>query len=409
MNARRILTLTVFLGWAAVFGPLAVAQSLPDLQAQFNRESNAVRKAKLLQRLGDAQFLEVHREQQQENYEAVEKIYESYRDNVKVALKGLKGSRPDAEKHSEGYRQLHIQLRKGLRDIDETILSAPQELRPRLETVRSSLIATDNDLIKLLFPRRHKLVPGKPGTSGAGADDEDLSASAIHPPATLTEAIAPRKTAEVKSGGAGERQGPIKPRSEPAEASAENAGPLKAGLEPVPSSSPDFTNESTTPSRPSQVEVVLQRGNDKKDYLSELEADKIRDAETSNQRIKLLLSFAEDRLKKFQYELAHPSASGRHPEMLIFLMNAYAGCVDDAAEYIDVGREKQENVHAGIKEMLAKGKEFLAVLEQLSTNGADRGIYKETLDDALEGTRDAIRDAQKAQKEIAPPPVRRPK
>ena len=37
-----------------------------------------------------------------------------------------------------------------------------------------------------------------------------------------------------------------------------------------------------------------------KDYLSAVEADKIRDAESTNERIHLFLSFAEDRLKKFQ-------------------------------------------------------------------------------------------------------------
>jgi hypothetical protein len=57
--------------------------------------------------------------------------------------------------------------------------------------------------------------------------------------------------------------------------------------------------------------------------------------------------------------------------------------------------------------MLAKGKEFLVILEELSAKGPEREIYKDTLDDAIEGTRDAIHDAEKAKKEIAPPPVRR--
>jgi hypothetical protein len=35
-----------------------------------------------------------------------------------------------------------------------------------------------------------------------------------------------------------------------------------------------------------------------KDYLTSLEADKIRDAETPNERIKLFLMFAEDRDRK---------------------------------------------------------------------------------------------------------------
>ncbi|MGC2800469.1 MAG: hypothetical protein WCA41_01440, partial [Candidatus Acidiferrum sp.] len=35
-----------------------------------------------------------------------------------------------------------------------------------------------------------------------------------------------------------------------------------------------------------------------KDYLSAIEADKIRDAETPSERITLFLSFADDRIKK---------------------------------------------------------------------------------------------------------------
>jgi hypothetical protein len=143
-----------------------------------------------------------------------------------------------------------------------------------------------------------------------------------------------------------------------------------------------------------------------KDYLSALEADKIRDAETVNDRIKLFLTFADDRLKKFQYELEHPS-SNRHSDMLNSLLNAYVGCVDDAADLIQLGIEKQENIRQGIDTMTARTKDFLAVLEKLSTDGAERELYKDTLDDAIEGTRDAMNDAEKAKKKVAPPPVRR--
>ncbi|HLK03669.1 MAG TPA: hypothetical protein VKT53_04445 [Candidatus Acidoferrum sp.] len=144
----------------------------------------------------------------------------------------------------------------------------------------------------------------------------------------------------------------------------------------------------------------------KKDYLSSLEADKIRDAETPNERIKLFLQFADDRLKKFQYELDHPSPS-RHTEMLNYLMNAYVGCVDDAADLIQEGIEKQQNVRAGIDLMSAKAKEFLEVLKKISTDGKEVESYKFNLDDAIEGTQDAINDAEKAKKNVAPPPTRR--
>ena len=104
-----------------------------------------------------------------------------------------------------------------------------------------------------------------------------------------------------------------------------------------------------------------------KDYLTSVEADKIRDAERdTNERIRLFLSFAEDRLKKFQYELEHPSTN-RHGDMLNSLLNAYVGCVDDAADLIQLGIEKQDNIRKGIDLMSSRAKEFLAVLEKLST------------------------------------------
>jgi hypothetical protein len=143
-----------------------------------------------------------------------------------------------------------------------------------------------------------------------------------------------------------------------------------------------------------------------KDYLSAVEADKIRDAETVNERIKLFLTFADDRLKKFQYELDHPSTN-RHGDMLNSLLNAYVGCVDDAADLIQLGLEKQDNIRQGVDMMTARTKEFLAVLEKLSTDGTERELYKDNLDDAIEGTRDALNDAEKAKKKVAPPPVRR--
>ena len=145
---------------------------------------------------------------------------------------------------------------------------------------------------------------------------------------------------------------------------------------------------------------------EQKDYLSALEADKIRDAETTSERIKLFLTFADDRLKKFQYELQHPS-SNKHPEMLNALMNAYVGCVDDAADLVQLGIQKQENIRPAIDLMASRTKEFLQILEKLSADGTEIDIYKDNLDDAIEGTRDAMNDAEKAKKAVAPPPVRR--
>ena len=143
-----------------------------------------------------------------------------------------------------------------------------------------------------------------------------------------------------------------------------------------------------------------------KDYLSALEADKIRDAETPNDKIKLFVQFADDRLKKFQYELEHP-AQTNHTQMLNYLMNSYVGCVDDATDLMQEGVEKQQNVRAGIDLLANKGKEFLEILKKIQAEGKELEVYKENIEDAIEGTQDAMNDADKAKKSVAPPPVRR--
>ncbi|HZP33138.1 MAG TPA: hypothetical protein VFB23_07200 [Candidatus Acidoferrales bacterium] len=144
----------------------------------------------------------------------------------------------------------------------------------------------------------------------------------------------------------------------------------------------------------------------KKDYLSESEADKIRDADTTSERIKLFISFAADRIKKIQYEFAHPGELHRE-ERVNSLINAYSGCIDDGSDLIQLGVDKQEDIRDAIKEMQGRAPEFLAYLKGLSAKGQAVAPYKDNLDDAIDATNDAIKDAAEALKENAPPPVRR--
>ena len=144
----------------------------------------------------------------------------------------------------------------------------------------------------------------------------------------------------------------------------------------------------------------------KKDYLSESEAEKIRDAETTSERIKLFISFAADRIKKLQYEFAHPGELHR-AERINALINSYAGCIDDGSDLIQLGVEKQQDIRDAIKEMQTRAPEFLAYLKELSAKGSSVEQFKDNLGDAIDATNDAIRDAAEASKENAPPPVRR--
>lgn len=145
----------------------------------------------------------------------------------------------------------------------------------------------------------------------------------------------------------------------------------------------------------------------KKDYLTNTESDKIRDAYLPGDKIKLFMQFADDRLKKFQYELTRKTPEGRRTEILNSLLNGYQGCVDDAADQIGVARDKQLDIRTSLKLMESKTKEFMVILNQINQGGPEFDIYKDTLEDALEGTKDAQTDVDKALKELTPVPVRR--
>lgn len=134
--------------------PPAAAQSVAELQKRFESETSSVHKAKLLEKLGDAQFNEARRAGKEGDNNAVGFTLEKYRDNVRAALETLKKQHPDAEKHSNGYRQLEMHLRKGIRETEEAMLAAPEPYKPPLQLVRGDLVAMDDEMIKLLFPHR---------------------------------------------------------------------------------------------------------------------------------------------------------------------------------------------------------------------------------------------------------------
>ncbi len=146
----------------------------------------------------------------------------------------------------------------------------------------------------------------------------------------------------------------------------------------------------------------------KKEYLSEAEADKIREAGATGPRIVLFAIFASDRVKKLQYEFAHfDPTDQKRTDRLNRLINGYTGCIDDAADLIEIGIEKQQDIRGGVKALQAGIKEYLPYLQGLAASGPEHETYKENLDDAIEATQDAAKDVDKASKEMSAPPERR--
>ena len=127
------------------------------LLSQFTQETDPVRKAKALPKLGDAQFELMRKETAAGNYAQALHIAQEYRDEVRTATTALKSSGVDAERHPNGFKQVQIHLRKSLREIDQAILAAAEEQREGLEAVHKDLVSLEKELIDMLFPRQ----PGK--------------------------------------------------------------------------------------------------------------------------------------------------------------------------------------------------------------------------------------------------------
>lgn len=162
MRARGLSLGTLScLGGMLLILPVRATDTLVELQARFDRETNAVRKAKLIEKLGDAQFEEARQAGRVGDNNTLGLTLEKYRDNVRAALEALKKQHADAERHSNGYRQLQFHVRRGIREVEDALLMAPDPYKPPLEIVRRDLIAMDDELIKLLFPTH----PAKPPAS----------------------------------------------------------------------------------------------------------------------------------------------------------------------------------------------------------------------------------------------------
>lgn len=159
MTASR--TLCLALGLALSLGVPAIAQDrFADDLARYQHESDPVRKAKLLAKLGD-EHVELARKQLKEDQDVASlHTLEQYRDEVHDTVAALNGLGIDAERKPSGFKELQISLRETIRRIDDLVLTLPVDKRPFFRVVRNDLVADQNVLIDELFPRnREKAAP----------------------------------------------------------------------------------------------------------------------------------------------------------------------------------------------------------------------------------------------------------
>jgi hypothetical protein len=135
-------------------GLQAVQQDrLTEFKEKYEHESDPVRKAKALTKLGDLQVSEFVRQANANNVDAAFTILMEYRAEVRASFDGLKATGLDAERKPDGFKDLQIHLRKATWELDRAAPLVPGEKRAAFQDIRDELNRIHNDLIHRLFPR----------------------------------------------------------------------------------------------------------------------------------------------------------------------------------------------------------------------------------------------------------------
>lgn len=130
-----------------------------------------------------------------------------------------------------------------------------------------------------------------------------------------------------------------------------------------------------------------------RDFLTADEADQIRLVQEPNERIKLYLQFARQRLELVRQALEQPKP-GR-AALIHDTLEDYERIIDAIDTVIDDALRRKLPVEEGIRAVAKAEREFLALLEKIqAVESADRERYEFALTQALETTRDSLELAQ---------------
>lgn len=132
---------------------------LAQYKAQFDRESDPVRRAKILIKLSEARFQQIRAETEEGRADDGLKDLETLRDESVSTHDALKAKGINPERKSAGYKELEISVRETLHRLRELFAGLSGEDQKHYAKVRAQLEQLNNELIHELFPRQ----PGAPG------------------------------------------------------------------------------------------------------------------------------------------------------------------------------------------------------------------------------------------------------
>jgi dsDNA-binding SOS-regulon protein len=146
------------------------------------------------------------------------------------------------------------------------------------------------------------------------------------------------------------------------------------------------------------VSLGVARGEEKGDYLSEEEADQLRDAQDPSERIEKYLSFAEVRLERFDdIRNRPPNPDYDIPAYLDTQLGQYIRITDALKDWIEDHYDRHDDMRAGLKQILEMGPHQLEQLRRIEQSSDPYAAgYRRSLSDAIEDFTDAVDGATKA-------------
>jgi hypothetical protein len=131
----------------------------------------------------------------------------------------------------------------------------------------------------------------------------------------------------------------------------------------------------------------------RRDFLSEDEADQIREAQDPNMRLALYVKFARLRLELVKQTLA-VEKPGRST-LIHDSLEDYSRIIEAIDNVIDDALVRKVDVSKGVALVAEQEKEFLATLQGFAAAEAkDRYLFEYVLTDALEITQDSLEESE---------------
>lgn len=123
-------------------------------EAKYERETKPVSRAKEVVKLGRAEYKAARQCVDGGNVSGALQFLKNYNEQAIVAHDALDKTGVDAEKHSNGFRQLEISVRESLRELRDITGRVPFDQSQPFRALEKDLDALNQKLILELFPRQ---------------------------------------------------------------------------------------------------------------------------------------------------------------------------------------------------------------------------------------------------------------